>query len=230
MESDTYPYERVMSGAARYDGADQIPIKIVRYLLDLPDQHGYVPKDDNSRPRVRLAKYLWHDGDNPLSKPLPTHQEKLSMLFDGEEPDINTDEQKAKHPKGYRIFPQMYWGQTEMTAKVALKCFIGRVVPTSEFSARIGLVFQVIVNVNLENTTRTEDAYSRAYAIETALISALHGVNIAGIGTIGFARLALADSGSTPFHDNGTHVGRELHLYVEWADGGNDCKTIEGCC
>ena len=117
FDSDTYPYTRVLTGVNRMDGAELIPLKILRYLLDLPDANGYTPTDDNSRPRVRIAKYLWYEGQNPLGQPLPTPQEKLSMLFDGEEPDLNTDEQKRKHPKGYRIYPQVYWGQSELEAK-----------------------------------------------------------------------------------------------------------------
>lgn len=226
FDSDTYPYERVDPGANRFDGAEEIPIKIVRYLLDLPDANGYAPVDDNSRPRVRIAKYLWHEGAKPLASSLPTPQEKLSLLFDGDEPDINTDEQKAKHPKGYRIFPQIYWSQAELDAKVVLKCYIGRVIPITPYYTRIGLAFEILVNSNLENTTRT-DAYSRAYAIETALISALHGVNIAGIGTINFSRAAHIDNSSSPLHDNGTHVGRMLYMSIDWMESGNDCTVQE---
>ena len=226
FDSDTYPYERVNPGANRFDGAEEIPIKIIRYLLDLPDSAGYQPVDDNNRPRVRIAKYLWHDGEKPLSKPLPTPKEKLSLLFDGDEPDINTDEQKTKHPKGYRIFPQVYWGQSELDAKVVLKCYIGRVIPMTPYHARVGLAFEILVNSNLENTTRT-DAYSRAYAMETSLIAALHGVNITGIGTVNFSRAAHIDNASSPLHDNGTHVGRILYMSIDWMESGNDCTVQE---
>lgn len=222
FEADTYPYERVQSGYTRFIGAEEIPMKIIRYLLDLPDANGYMPVDDNSRARVRIAKYLWHEGVNPLGQALPTPQEKLSLLFDGDDPELNTDEQKAKHPKGYRLFPQVYWGPVELTAQVLLKCYIARVVPTSEFDARIGIAFQIIVNSNLESTTRT-DAYSRAYAIETALIEALHGVNITGIGTVSFSRRDHIDNGSSPLHDNGTHVGRQVHFSIDWMEGNTDC-------
>ena len=91
FNSDTYPYERVQPGYNRMEGAEEIPLKIIRYLLDLPDSAGYIPVDDNSRPRVRLAKYLWYEGVNPLNNPLPTPAQKLSLLFDGENPEVNTD-------------------------------------------------------------------------------------------------------------------------------------------
>ena len=221
FNSDTYPYERLQPGVNRLDGAEEIPLKVIRYLLDLPDRNGYTPVDDNSRPRVRIAKYLWHEGANPLGQPLPTPTQKLSLLFDGDEPDINSDEQKAKHPKGYRIFPQEYWGQSELTAKVVLKVFMARTIPVSPFETKLGIAFQIMVNSNLENTTRT-DAYSRAYALETSLISALNGVNIAGVGTVQFNRRAHIDNGSSPMHDNGTHVGRYLHMSIDWM--GDDCQ------
>ena len=228
FESDTYPYERVLTGVNRMDGAELIPLKILRYLLDLPDANGYMPVDDNSRPRVRIAKYLWYEGQNPLGQPIPTPQEKLSMLFDGEEPDINTNEQKKKHPKGYRIFPQVYWGQAELEAKVVLKCYIGRVIPVTDYIARIGLCFEILVNSNLENTTKT-DAYNRAYDLETSIIAALVGVDIAGVGTIKFARPSHIDNGSGPLHDNGTHVGRMLQMSVDWMDGSESCD-VSGFC
>ena len=225
--SDTYPYERIQPGVNRLEGAEFIPLKILKYILDLPDSYGYTPVDDNSRPRVRIAKYLWYEGENPLGKPLPTPQEKLSMLFDGTEPDINTDEQKAKHPKDYRIFPQVYWGQAELRAQIVLKCYMGRTIPVSDFETKLGIVFEILVNSNLEGTTRT-DAYSRAYAVETALVSALAGVNIAGIGTVKFSRRAHIDNGSGPLHDNGTHVGRILYMSIDWADDSDSC-AVEGC-
>lgn len=226
FDSDTYPYERVLPGVTRFEGAEEIPMKIIRYLLDLPDRHGYEPVDDNSRPRVRLAKYLWHEGRNPLGQPLPTPQEKLSLLFDGEEPDINTEEQKRKHPKGYRLFPQIYWGPAELEAKVVLKCYMGRMYSPSEYRAVVGVAFEILVNSNLESTTRT-DAYERAYAIECCLISALHGVDIAGVGTMNLGRPAHIDNSSSPLHDNGTHVGRLLYMSLDWAEGNDLCEVKE---
>ena len=76
-----YPYARPDPGALRYRGISQIPGKIIRYLLDLPDANGYVPLDDNERPRVRLMKLLWHDGARPLEQALPTPEQKLSLLW-----------------------------------------------------------------------------------------------------------------------------------------------------
>lgn len=228
FNSDTYPYERVLTGVNRMEGAEKIPLQIIRYLLDLPDAAGYEPVDDNSRPRVRIAKYLWYEGQNPLGQPLPTPEQKLSILYDGEEPDINTAEQKERHPKGYRIFPQVYWGQAELDAQVVLKCYIGRVFTPTQYLSRIGLVFEILVNSNLENTTRT-DAYSRAWNIECAIVSALNGVNIAGVGTVRNDRPSHIDNGSGVLHDNGTHVGRILYMSIDWMDGAHEC-TVDGYC
>lgn len=217
FNSPTYPYERVQIGYNRFKGAEYIPYKLLMYLLDLPDKNGYEPVDDNNRPRVRLAKYLWYDGARPLSQALPTPAQKLSLLFDGEEPVLETDEQKAKHPKGYRLFWQVFWGQSQTEAKTLLKCYLGRVLPVDENIAKIGVVFEILSNVNLESNTRT-DAYERSYAIEQCIIEALSGVNIAGIGVVDFARMSHTDNGSRPIADSGTVVGRELHVSLTWAE------------
>lgn len=217
FNSPTYPYERVQIGYSRFKGAEYIPYKLLMYLLDLPDADGYEPVDDNNRPRVRLAKYLWHDGARPLSEPLPTPAQKLSLLFNGDEPVLETAEQKANHPKGYRLFWQMFWGQSQTEAKTLVKCYLGRILPVDENMARIGVVFEILCNVNFESTTRT-DAYDRSYAIEQCIIESLSGVNIAGIGVVDFARMSHPDNGSRPLADAGTVVGRELHVSLTWAE------------
>lgn len=217
FSSDTYPYERVQPGYTSFFGAQFIPLKILRYLLDLPDSKGYMPADDNSRARVRLAKYLWHDGENPLAKALPTPEEKLSLLYDGNRPSIETEEMKARHPKGYRLYAQEFWGQSQTDAQTTVKCYMGRVVPKDELSAYIGLTFEILCNSNQETNTKT-DAYARSYNIEQCIIEALHGVNIAGVGTVEFSRYAHADNGSRPISDEGTNVGRELRMSILWVE------------
>lgn len=220
VNSDTFPYSRVGTGFNRLRGTEEIPIKILKYLMDLP-LPGYMPKDDNERARVRLMKYLWYDGARPLANPLPTPAEKLSMLFDGDNPVLNTQEEKERHPKGYRIYPQRVWGQSDTSADTTLKLYMGRTIAKDDFHTVLGLQFEILVNVNLENTTRT-DAYSRAYNIEQCIIEALHGVNITGIGVINFNRYAHADDGSKSAFDYGNHVLRLLHMSVEWCDSEMD--------
>ena len=226
FSSDTYPYERVQPGYTSFFGAQFIPLKILRYLLDLPDSKGYMPADDNSRARVRLAKYLWHDGENPLAEALPTPEEKLSLLYDGNRPSFDTEEMKTRHPKGYRLYAQEFWGQTQTDAQTTVKCYMGRVVPKDELSAYIGLTFEILCNSNQETNTKT-DAYARSYNIEQCIIEALHGVNIAGVGTVELSRYAHADNGSRPIRDQGTNVGRELHLSILWMESGMPGARIE---
>lgn len=220
VNSDTYPFERVSPGFNRLRGTEEIPIKILKYLMDLP-LPGYMPADDNNRARVRLMKYLWYDGARPLANPLPTPAEKLSMLFDGDNPVLNTQEDKERHPKGYRIYPQRVWGQSDTEADTTLKLYLGRTIAKDDFHTVLGLQFEILVNVNMENTTRT-DAYSRAYNIEQCIIEALHGVNITGIGVINFDRYAHTDNGSKSGFDYGNHVLRLPHMSVEWCDSEMD--------
>nr|DAR47063.1 MAG TPA: hypothetical protein [Caudoviricetes sp.] len=217
FESPWYPFDRVQDGYCTYKGTEIIPKKLVNYLLDLPDRAGYVPVDDNSRPRVRLMKYLWHDGAHPLSKALPTREEKISLLFDGEEPVVDTTEQKKRHPKGYRLFPQQYWGQAQSLAQSTIKVYIGRVIPLTSFTASVGVYFEILCNYGHENTTKT-DAYSRSYDMEQCLLESLNGVNIGGAGVMSFDRLAHPDNGSRPIYDEGTNVGRRLHMSLAWAE------------
>lgn len=219
--SDTYPYERVMKGYNRFIGAEQIPYKIITYLMDMADRNGYVPQDDNSRARVRLAKYLWYDTANPLSQPLPTDEEKRSMLYDGNDAVLSKEQLATTHPKGYRLYAQKYWTQSELDAKVLLKCYTGRVIPQSPFRASIGLTFEIIINCAMDTTTRTT-AYSKIYAMECALIEALHGVNIAGIGVVNFNRYSHPDDGSRPYADEGTHIYRLINMDIDWQESRED--------
>lgn len=217
FQSPYYPYHKVQTGFNSMRGAEEIPYQIVTYLMDLKDQNGYIPQDDNTRPRVRLMKYLWYDGENPLSNILPSDEEKLSLLFDGNHPVLNTDEEKQAHPKGYRIYPQIYWLQSELEAKTILKCYIGRLIPVSPFEVSIGLTFEFLVNYALDNVTKTT-AYSKIFAMEQCVVEALNGVNITGIGVVNFSRTSHADAGSRAYHDNGTHIYRILNMSIDWAE------------
>lgn len=218
FHSPTYPYERVMPSFLTFRGAEEIPHKLLTYLMDLPLPDGYEPVDDNTRPRVRLMKYLWHDGAKPLGERLPTAKEKQSLLFDGNEPVVDSNAQRRKHPKGYRLYAQKFWGEAQTEAKSTIKCYLGRIFAQTPFDARIGITFVIACNVNQETTTKTE-AYARSYDMEQCIIEALNGVNIAGIGVCDFSRTAHADNGSRPVYDQtGTVVGRELKMSIHWAE------------
>lgn len=219
FNSPTYPFHRVLKGSNTLRGAEVIPYKILTYLLDLPDAYGYEPQDDNERPRVRLAKYLWYDGANPLAQPLPTPKEKRSMLFDPDCPDINTDEDREKHPKGYRIFAQRMVVQSELTAKTILKVYPGRILDTDDFRTIIGMQAEIWCNVNYITNTRT-NAYDRCFDIEQCLREAMSGVDIAGVGTIRFSRQDGSFNGSEVLYTDAELSGRVLYFSTAWSEGG----------
>jgi hypothetical protein len=225
FNSFTYPYERVQGNFNTLKGAEEIPYKILTYLMNLPDSNGYVPQDNNENPRVRLMKYLYYDGANPLSEPLPSARNITSLLFDGNNPVLNTDELKAKHPKGYRIYPINYWMQSEIEAKTLLKCYMGRVNPTVQpFKTTLTLVFEIVVNYSLDTVTKTS-VYSKSFAMEQCIIEALHGVNIGGVGVVDFNRRSSTEAGTRAYHNEGQHLSRVLVMSVDWMDSKNETEN-----
>lgn len=216
--SPYYPFRREIA-SNQLKGAELIPYKILTYLMDLPDAAGYSPPEDNDYPRCRLKKYLWHDGANPLAQPMPTAEEVRSMLFDPDSPDINTDEDKKLHPKGYRLFAQRMVLQSELTAKTLLKVYPGRILDTDDFRTVIGMQAEIWCNVGLITNTRTT-AYDRCFNIEQCLREALAGVDIAGVGTIRFARQDGSFNGSEVLYTDAELSGRILYFSTAWSEGG----------
>lgn len=227
FSSPYYPYEKVQTGYNTLKGADLIPGKLIQYLLDLPDKNGYEPIDDNTRPRVRLAKYLWYDDGNPLAKPLPTPAEKLSMLFNGDNAELTTAEDKTKHPKGYRVFGQQYWMQVNQNAKSILKCYMGRAIPRTDFRTVLGVKFQFDINYALDSVMHT-DQFSKSYAVFQAVIEALHGVNIAGVGTLCFNKTMHGDCGYTVYHQEGNSIYSDWTMAIEWQESEEPVNKIFG--
>lgn len=217
FSSPYYPYEKVDTGFNTLRGAEKIPNQIIKYLLDLPDANGYEPVDDNSRPRVRLIKYIYYDEPNPLSKPLPTPEQKLSLLYDGMNPDINTDEAKENHPKSYRIYGQQYELQSPIEAKTMLRCFMAREIARSANKTILGLNFETIVQYALDSNVKTE-VYSRMYAIHQCLVEALNGVNIAGIGTVMYSKSIHGDAGRTLYHTEGGFIYQDSFFGIDWQE------------
>lgn len=223
VDSPTYPYEKVHE-FGKMEMAAEIPLIICRYLMDLP-QPGYTPPDRNDYPRCRLMKRLWYDDDNPLEHPNPTPQEKLSMLFDGKHPTLNTDEEQAQHPKGYRLYPLQWWMPSQIEAQTSVKCYMGRETPLDDTRIEIGVIFDIYVNANLEPSMGV-GGLSKAYAMEKDIVDALHGVNLAGIGTVNYSRHTHGDAGSQNFYDeSGTNVGRRLVMSITYMAGGGG--TVE---
>ena len=225
FSSPTYPYRRTIPGANTLRGAELIPYKILMYLLDLPDANGYVPPTSNDYPRARLMRYLWNDGPRPLDGPMPTTQEKLSMLFNGDEPDINTDEQKQKHPKGYRLFPQRNIAQSIIEAKSMIKIYPGRVLDDDDFSSILGFQAEIWTHPSLESNTK-DDARDRTWDMEICLREALTNIDLGGTGPIKFARNRGSYNGSEILYaDSAAFIGRMLYFSMVWSEGGKERIT-----
>ena len=224
FSSPYYPYKKVVSGANALKGAELIPYKILMYLLDLPDSYGYIPPDSNDYPRARLMKYLWNDGARPLDGPLPTPAEKRSLLFDPNNPDINTDEDKLNHPKGYRLFMQRNVNQSLLDAQTLIKIYPGRILDDNDFHTVIGLQAEIWCNYGLVTNTKTT-AYDRTFDIECCLREALAGVDISGVGCVHFSRNGGSYNGSEILYTDSELCGRMLYFSTAWAEGGGDTVT-----
>ena len=207
MIPPTYPYERVH----RYvtlRGAEDIPRQICQYLLDLP-LTCYEPPSGNEFPRVRLMKYLCHDGTDPLAEAVPTPRQKLDMVFN---PLRQTD--PPDRELLYRIFPQAYIAQTEYTGKTILRVYMGQTVARSACRCELSVVFEVMTNVVYEGAAGT--ALSRTFAMECALLEALNGVNLNGVGTLYFDRSQHLGCGAWAIDDRGVNVGRRIVMGLSW--------------
>ena len=221
FDSPYYPYERVQSGYNTLKGAENLPNQLIMYLLDLPDKNGYVPVDDNSRPRVRLIKYIYYDSENPLAEPLPTPEQKLSLLYDGSNPDINTDEDKQNHPDRYRVYGQQYEMQSMTKAKTILRCFMAREIPRSAIKTVLGIDFECIVHYALEGNMKS-GVESRMYAIHQCLVESLNGLNMSGIGTISYDKRLHGDAGYTLYHTEGSAVYSDTFFGIDWQETTTD--------
>jgi len=210
IRSPYWPYVKVQE--SYYDLSDSVslPRKIADYLIDAP-QGDYIPPDDNSYPRCRLWKYLYHDGARPLEQSLPTIAEKMSVVFNPDDP------QNPPTEKGYRLIPQIFTRQSQEKAQTRINVYMGRTVPMNEeMRIALAVTFRIWTHYTYELNTRS-DEYSRAFAIEQCLIEALHGVNMDGIGTFFFSKMVHPDCGSGVMYDGETNVGRELTIALQVA-------------
>lgn len=210
VRSPYFPYVKVQE--SYYDLSDSVslPRKIADYLIDAP-QGDYIPPDDNAFPRCRLWKYLYHDGPRPLEQPLPTITEKMSVVFNPDDP------QNPPTEKGYRLIPQIFTRQSQEKAQTRINVYMGRTVPMNEeMRIALAVTFRIWTHYTYELNTRS-DEYSRAFAVEQCLIEALHGVNMDGIGTFFFSKMVHPDCGSGVMYDGETNVGRELTIALQVA-------------
>lgn len=206
--SPYYPYNKVYEGFFNLSSTLDIPRKVMDYILDMPDGY-YTPKDDNNLPRCMLWKLLYYDEEHPETKSLPTPQQKKSVLFD---PDMPT---KPPTDKGYRLFPQIYVKQAQTEAQTRIYCYMGRTIATDDFSVQLSVVFDIWTNYRQEANTKAAELYSRVYAIEQSILSALHGVHMDGVGSFYFNRAKHGDCGSTPMTDRDGNIGRSLVMGLE---------------
>lgn len=210
VKSPWYPYQKSQESFYTLAGSVDLPRKICDYLIDAP-KGDYTPIDDNTYPRVRLWKYLYYDGERPLDNPLPTIAEKMSVVFNPKFYETPPTE------KGFRLIPQIFVKEAQTKAQTRVMCYMGRTMPSNDdLSVSLAVTFSIWTNYTYELNTKT-DEYSRSFAIEQALIEALHGVNMDGVGTFYFSRFKHPDCGSRVIFDGDTNVGRELTIALDLA-------------
>ena len=203
--SQWYPYIKVYEGFYDLSQTVDIPRKIMDYLLDMPDGY-YTPQDDKAKARTRLWKYLYYDESHPENQPLPAPQQKMSVLFDPDEPT------KPPTDKGYRLIPQLFIKPSQTDAQNRIYVYMGRKIATDVFEVQLSAVFALWTHYAIGRKTKAAEAYSRVFAIEQAIIEAFHGVHMAGVGSFYFNRAKHSDCGSTTMTDRDSNVGRRLVL------------------
>lgn len=206
--SKYYPYQKVQENFADLSQMAYLPKKICDYLIDAP-KGTYKPKDDNSYPRCRFWKYLYYDEARPLSFPLPTIQQKMSVVFN---PD------KASEPptdKDYRLIPQEWVQQEQEKAMTRIYCYLGRTIaPHDDNIFSVAVIFDIFTHSTYELNTK-DKVYSRTGAILTSLIDALNGVNMEGVGTFTMSKRVHPDCCTRSIFDGNTNVGKELVIALQ---------------
>lgn len=195
------PYKRLV-GYVTLPNADELLRKVLYYLIDMPTPT-HQPFTDNRCPRTRISKYLYNDGQRPLDQPIPTVQQKLSLFFDPEKPA------DAPSDKGYRIFPQIAITEAQENAQTRLYAFMGFVDATNDFTSDISLCFRILCNTSYDSNTK-DSALSRSWGIAQAIVEALSGVNIEGVGTFYFNRRKNAECAIRYITDDQHNVGYQL--------------------
>lgn len=211
-EADTrskwYPYHKIYEGYFDLKHTVEIPRKIMDYILDMPNGT-YTPPDDNDYPRARLWKYLYYDGAHPLDQPLPTPAQKMSVLFNPDDPTRPPDP-----AKGFRLIPQLFIKPAQTDAQTRIYVYLGNTLADNDFTVQMSVVFDIWTHYTEEANTHSE-AYSRAIAISQALLETFHGVNIDGVGSFYFNRTKHSACGERVFDDGDSNVGRRLVMGLE---------------
>ena len=195
------PYERI-NAYSTIPGSEELLRKVIYYLIDMPTAN-HTPFTDNRCPRVRIAKYLYHDEPRPLDKETPTPQQKLSLIYNPENPP------NPPTPKGFRIFPQIAITEAQENAQTRLYAFMGFVDPKTVYKSEISVLFRVLCNTSYDSNSK-DGAASRSWAIVKAIVEALSGVNISGVGTFYFDRTQNSECAIRYITDNQHNVGYQL--------------------
>lgn len=200
VNSAYYPYRRVYD-YTDLPRANELFSKVTKYLIDLPDAR-YTPKDDNRLPRCRLNKLLYWDTEDPLNMPLPTPEQKLSIVFDPQRPDKPKDAERQ-----YRILPFIYPGQSiEYIGRTSLKIYPGYTRPSSNYRIDMCVNFEILTNNALENNVY-RNVLSRTYDIAVDIIAALNGVDMDGVGGWYFDRRQNTGCTLDQIYDKSQNVG-----------------------
>lgn len=197
-----FPYQNVQTAYNTNALLPLLPRQICDYLIDAP-QGDYQPPDDNNFCRTRLWKYLYYDEAQPLNNPLPTIQQKMSVVYNSERSETPPTD------KGYRLIPQIWIKESQTVAQTRVFVFLGRAIPVDDFKTAVAVHFRIWCHYNYETNTKTS-VYDRAIGIEQAILESLNGVNISGIGTFQFNRQVHPDCQGTMIYDKNSNIGREL--------------------
>lgn len=213
--SKFFPYTKTATYTTLPD-AEKLLKKIVDYILDLP-MEGYEPVDDSDYPRCNLMKLLYYDTPHPLNEPLPTPEQKISIVFDPSSPDVPPTD------KGYRIYPMIYPIQAQAEGQTTLKIFMSWAKATSTMRIDQAVSFEVLTNTTYENN-QGGTSLSRTYQICVELLRALNGVNIDGVGAFYFDRRQHTECTLEPISDKSQNVGYRLTMGLTYMGFSGDAS------
>lgn len=211
VRSKTFPYKKVFSQNSTLLNVCSLTYNILTYLMDMPmPVYGYEPIDDNTYPRTRLIKYIYYDDNKPLSHPLPTPEQKLSIKYNPEK--TNSSEVPEK---GYRLFLQSQWRELQTRGQTILTITLGQGNRSATNDKTIRqVIFTVLTNMQYENNIGLA---TRTTQIVQAIVESLNGVNLPGlIGGFDYVR-------DYEVSDNNQNVGRVLIMQAEIGEKSSNC-------
>ena len=86
---------------------------------------------------------------------------------------------------------------------------MGFVDATNDFQSDISVCFRILCNTSYDTNTK-DSALSRSWAISQAIVEALSGVNILGVGTFYFNRRKNAECAIRYITDDQHNVGYQV--------------------